>query len=176
MAKKTPDKVRHFCLLLYPDNETHKAIIDGLCADNASWILHDKDVNEDTGELKKPHVHAVLSFKNPRTESGVAKSLGLEQRFCQACNNLEKSLQYLIHANDKDKHQYDISNIMGDVGRVRKTLILRRDIDSDIIALFDWIDKNDSANMRTIFRWCVEHDCLYLYRKNNFMIRNYLQN
>jgi len=60
---------RKFVAVLYPEDPTHAEAIEKLKQGgyNFAAILHDKDVYEDgdhQGELKKPHWHIVLRFKN----------------------------------------------------------------------------------------------------------------
>ena len=82
---------------------------------SCAWALHDKDVYEQdapdgsyrTGDLKKPHVHFVCRFRNPRTFSGIAKELGVPVNTIRRCNDLYAAYVYLWHGDTPDKYQYD---------------------------------------------------------------------
>lgn len=88
-------------------------------------IRHDKDVFEsDTeqhkaGEQKKVHWHYIIRWeKAPRTSSGVAKELGIEQRFVMPVyggdntrTGLKASLLYLTHTDELEKYQYDFPRL-----------------------------------------------------------------
>lgn len=82
------------------------------------YILHDHDCKED-GELKEPHYHVLLDIYNANSESGIKKwfawcadengsrvntlvELGEDRKYL--CD-------YLTHANDKEKYQYDEKDI-----------------------------------------------------------------
>lgn len=160
-------------LLLYPDNDVHASVIDKLPMYNSTWIKHDQDVDSD-GVRKKDHVHAVVSFSNPRSVSGVCKEFALDERWCQLVRNESSSLRYLLHADDDDKFQYPIDNVCGNVDRLRKTLILRRDPLEVLSTIFTYIDENFNANMRTVAKFCIENDCLDVYISKNMVIKNYL--
>lgn len=71
------------------------------------FIIHDKDINEDTWEPKKKHFHAVLTFDNATTIWAVAKGLHVEPQFVEKIRTTTKSAQlYLVHRNDDKKYQY----------------------------------------------------------------------
>ena len=73
-------------------------------------ILHDSDIKDD-GELKTPHYHIVISFKNGfRTRcSTILNLFDDDTRLCisiQLCVNLYSSIRYLIHLDNETKFQY----------------------------------------------------------------------
>lgn len=77
-----------------------------------SYIVHDKDVYEN-GLLKDKHIHVVCEMKNCRQR--LITILSMISSFCglapisisiQKTQCTEGALQYLIHKNDTDKHQY----------------------------------------------------------------------
>lgn len=104
---------RVFFLLLYPDNPTH---LDALGRVQRTYeyvsIRHDKDA-ADGGGFKKPHYHVFLKFKNAKWNTAVADDLGLEPRFIEEIRSEKAALQYLLHANEENKHHYDISELEG---------------------------------------------------------------
>lgn len=106
---------RKFCLLLYPDCAEHVQALEKIKASyDYACILHDKDVLEDTGEVKKAHWHVVLiSGKNAIWSSALSKELGLDGNYIQQCRNIDRALEYLIHFNEEEKHQYSIEEVTG---------------------------------------------------------------
>ena len=73
-----------------------------------SWciITHDKDVLP-SGEPKKPHFHAVLTFTNSKTLDSIAKEIGVQPQYVNKIRTTTKSAQlYLIHRNNPEKYQY----------------------------------------------------------------------
>jgi len=71
---------------------------------NYAYITHNKDEN------KKPHIHLILEYENARTFDSLQKKF--ETWHIEPCKSLVLSLQYLTHKNDKNKEQYEPSEIV----------------------------------------------------------------
>lgn len=108
---------RSFLGILYPDSETYDC--DEVLAlirdtfERSAWCLHDLDVTEE-GELKKPHYHWVGQFSNPRFLDAVASSLSLPSNTIEPVKKFKAAIRYLIHVDNEDKYQYDMSAIDSD--------------------------------------------------------------
>jgi len=76
-----------------------------------AWILHDKDVDKETGELKDPHYHIFLEFPNARYITGLANELNIEANMLEVVRNKSRLLRYFLHKDSPEKHQYEISEI-----------------------------------------------------------------
>lgn len=101
------------CLLLYLEDSSHKKALDYIKLNyDYAYIVHDKDYNEQ-GEIKKSHVHVVVSFKNAKWNTAFAEEINLSENYIQSIRNYENCLEYLIHYNDTDKYQYDIEEVSG---------------------------------------------------------------
>lgn len=176
MAECVKSKFRHFMCLLYPDDTlcNHKNVIESLHLYNSVWILHNQDL-DDNGNLKKEHIHAILSFVNPRYLSAVSNELGLDERWIEPIRDVRASMAYLLHLNDSTKHTYSIDECHGNVDSLRKTLILRRDVKDSLVEIFSHIDNSVNPTMRTTFRYCVENDLTDVYVSHNLIIKNYLR-
>lgn len=120
--------------VLYP--ESQQPAIDYIQANwPCAWALHDKDTHTEQefldygkhhdgncpdwqiGDLKKPHYHFVVKFKNARYITGVAKEIRkyseINDAAIKKCYNLYKAYVYLWHQNDPDKFQYDPEQVVG---------------------------------------------------------------
>lgn len=128
---------RNWDLILYPlEDETHKKALEYIEEHyNYAYINHNKDINEETGELKKDHTHVVITFKNPKFRNSLALELGISPNYMQKCNKLEKSLMYLIHYNNEDKFQYDISEVFGPLKPKLERLIINKDKSEEEIVM-----------------------------------------
>lgn len=80
-------------------------------------VVHDKDVSYGT-KLVEPHVHGYIDFPKQIDLSRVASVLGLERERIETPKSKGgraytriNALAYLIHAKDKDKHQYPASDV-----------------------------------------------------------------
>lgn len=129
-----PEKFRDrkFIAVLYPEDPTHAECIERLKTGgyNFAAILHDKDVYEDgenKGELKKPHWHLVLRFKNAVWNTAVAKELGITPNYLEACKDFDNSLVYLVHYHNPEKAQYDFESVFGPLKNKLATLLADTD-------------------------------------------------
>lgn len=146
MSKKEKKyRSRKFCLLLYPnEDKTHRKALDYIKLNyDYAYIEHNQDKNE-KGEVKKSHVHVVLSFPNAKWNSSVAEELGITPNYLEKCRDFEKALDYLIHYNDLDKHQYDIEEVQGNLKRELKKRILNdgKDENQKAYELLDYIENS----------------------------------
>ncbi|MCC9693305.1 plasmid replication protein, partial [Streptococcus agalactiae] len=80
-------------------------------------VVHDKDISYGT-KLVEPHVHAYIDYPKRMDLSKVASALGLERERIETPKSKGgraytriNALAYLIHAKDKDKYQYPVSNV-----------------------------------------------------------------
>lgn len=135
---------RKFAAVLYPEDETHAACIEKLkcCGYNFVALLHDKDVYEDgdqKGQLKKPHWHVVIKFKNAVWNTSVAKELGIEPNYLQQCKNLDGAILYLVHYGHDDKHQYDHEAAFGPLAIKLASLLADDDESTRAMNIYDII-------------------------------------
>ena len=81
-----------------------------------AFILHDKDINE-CGELVREHYHLIVCLKNPYSKTtlinDISSKLLINKVIVQSrlIKDFVKSVQYLLHKNDKEKYQYDLLDI-----------------------------------------------------------------
>lgn len=80
-------------------------------------VVHDKDISYGT-KLVEPHVHGYIDFPKRIDLSKVAGALGLERERIETPKSRGgraytriNALAYLIHAKDKDKYQYPVSDV-----------------------------------------------------------------
>lgn len=119
-------RYRDFCFVGYPESFPIDWI-DRLNKFNLEWAfcLHNRDC-DDNGEVKKEHVHGIIHFDGKKSKeqvsaifimSGVAPGIaGYKDgtsniNLVVPCHNKRGSVRYLIHYDDKDKFQYQKSDI-----------------------------------------------------------------
>lgn len=103
---------RTWMLLLYEDDPSHKAVLDGRLAEldwNYAGRIHDKD------DGVKPHHHVVVLFKDGRKNTDIANDLCIDKRFLRAWDRKKKALRYLCHRDNPEKFQYSTDGIYGTV-------------------------------------------------------------
>ncbi len=114
-------KVRH---VMYTQRLSHlpfnnmdelvETIETKLKAQKYGVILHDKDIDENKKTIES-HVHAMISFKNPRSVGNIAKLLKDKPQYVEAWKgNYKNGYSYLIHQTKEamDKHQYDPKEVI----------------------------------------------------------------
>lgn len=130
----SPDLTTSLCEIYSThDHLTEERIIEVLekykSIDKYVYILHDKDVYTEeeinnnpnntgkVGEFKKPHWHVYIHMTSSRTLYDIGKWFGVEWNYVTPPRDTKKSDQftnmvaYAVHADKKDKYQYDISEV-----------------------------------------------------------------
>ena len=137
---------RKFVAVLYPEDDSHVECIAKLNAGgyNFAAILHDQDVYEDgehKGELKKPHWHVVLRFKNAVWNTAIAKELGITPNYLEACKDVDAALLYLVHYNNTDKAQYEYEAVFGPMKVKLASLLADTDQGTRALNVIEIIEK-----------------------------------
>lgn len=161
MAEKT--RCRTFDLLLYDEDETHKACLEKLASGyKYIAILHDKDRWTDeenlpegvqVGDLKKAHWHVIIRFPQGRWDTAVSKELGIAINYIQKCVSYEGSLLYLVHHGLPHKYQYSIDECKGTLIKdLEKALDTEYDIDEKINDVLEILDDKEFWTMRAFIQ------------------------
>lgn len=117
---------------------------------NYAYILHDKDIYDDTlidddghvvhtkGDIKKPHYHILVDFYNACSVNACSKLFITETDNPKvvAINDMVASYRYLTHKDDKNQYQYSSTAIVSsDINYYEKMTIMGAKKDSDNIAV-----------------------------------------
>ncbi len=170
-------KTKNYALLLYMEDETHKNALNYI-KENYEYvcITHDRDIDKETGELKKEHVHVVVRFENERFKKPVAKEFGITENRLQRVRNLRGALLYLIHKNDNTKTQYKIENLVGTPKMLEKFEKYNRDAKSEtekIIEIIKYIESRDGmVTARKLTRYCLNNGLWSELRRSYSIIKD----
>lgn len=144
-----PEKFRDrkFVAVLYPEDPSHVECIDKLLSGgyNFAGILHNQDVYEDgehEGELKKPHWHIVLRFKNAVWNTAIAKELGITPNYLEACKDVDSALLYLVHYGNEKKAQYEYESVFGPLKLKLATLLADTDEGTRVLNIVEIIENS----------------------------------
>ena len=164
--KKSTAKHRVFFIELYPDTSTYdcqEALKVIQSFDEFAYILHDKDINSETGELKKPHYHCVVRVKPCTLDCLLNKFDNLPSNFVQYNHDFKFCIRYLIHLDDSSKYQYSSSEIVTNV----------TDINSYLRTNSEWEIVNELVHKRVyggtwyqVFKYSGENNCYDVFRRN----------
>ena len=152
-------RARNFNLILYEEDETHKKAIEYIKKNyDFAMILHDRDVDNITGEIKKPHYHFVIRFQNARWNTSLAEDLGITSNYIEESRSLKRSLLYLIHYYDEDKYQYSLEYIEGSLkGKLFEIIKNGEKTENEKMQeLLDYIDNSEQCiSIPQFIRYCV---------------------
>lgn len=151
MPEKTRghDRTRVWAAVVYPESapEDWRQKLDDYHIEWAESPLHNCDVNEATGEVKKAHWHIVMAFDGPKSYEQVAEILGpLNCPAPQKCHSMKGSVRYMAHLDNPEKHQYPPSQIVGHGG-------------FDVAQALEPSSAKRYEMIREMQAWCVETDC-----------------
>lgn len=160
---------RKFCMVLYPEDESHAKAVNRLINSgyNCAVILHDHDtwsadepkfdpIKHKDGELKKPHWHIVLKFQNPKWNTGLADELGISPNYIERCSNMDSALLYLVHAQFPEKFQYDVECVLGNLKTTLCKLLLDEDEGSRVLRIVEMIDSSPAPTYKEILIKCCK--------------------
>lgn len=181
-SSNVPLQSKLFLLELYTEWNDFNKIIDKIklhCTYYA-YIIHDKDINNDTGEVKKSHCHLICEFSKKRTCKGVhnlINSLSLELRFIDIVTNENSMTRYFLHLDDKDKYQYqDFEIISNDYDRVSRNLLLSIPKNIQANLLFDYIDSYpEKLTTYKLRKYAFENNLIEGFNAFYSQLRDYKQ-
>lgn len=110
-------RYRNWVGVLYPDSSP----VDWLERLKALRVkafvspLHDRDLKNDDGEVKKPHYHILLMYDSVKSELQVVEdftSFGAVPYLVQYVHSLSGMARYLCHLDDSDKYRYSADEVL----------------------------------------------------------------
>lgn len=169
------ERSRLWNVLLYPDDESH---VTALAFIRATYhyvaICHDKDVNPETGDLKKPHYHVIIKFCQARWNSSIAEELGITPNYMQKTGSWDNSARYLLHDGVDEKYQYDKSELEGPLAPA-VVKILENDIeDVRVKNLLSLIDGAGFLSMTALIYLACDNGLYGELRRLGYMVRDVL--
>lgn len=108
----------HFSIILY--KFPTKDLLLMLGVKEYAFIEHQFDINEN-GDLKKEHYHLYVNLHKKKTYGGVYEIIN---KWCENCTqpqlitditNVPLFIRYLVHKDDLDKYQYEITDIFSNM-------------------------------------------------------------
>lgn len=160
---------------LYPDatNYDCESVLQSLDLAFTHWayITHDKDVNEETGELKKAHIHVVGhrltadGKDSPCSKMTVANALGIPENYIEPCKSEAAMIRYLVHADNPEKFQYERKDINANFSLEK----FFKDRSADSRRIAEYIIERRPSTVTEVVMWAYEQN-LYGALRNGFAI------
>lgn len=175
-------RVRNYLGIIYEDDENFDKQYFNLSQEKESiWIRHDKDINEETGELKKPHYHFLIQLKNACTLSSMAKRLEVNENFLEYVKNVNSSLKYLIHYKDDNKFNYNPEEVQSNSEKLKRRfldLVSKDTPETDkVVAIYEFIQSQSGyIDANILFKYAVKNNIWDAYRRNYAIIKDLVNN
>lgn len=158
--KPKDERTRNWTILVYEDSapENWRDVIAGLHVPAYISPYHDKDKRAN-GEDKKPHWHVVLCFKGKKSVAQIQaisdqlSGVKVDWEHC-AVGDLPGMVRYLIHFDDADKAQYDMSEIQTFAGAdVLAHFAEAADVDEAVGEMMDWLCEQGITSFAALSRY-----------------------
>lgn len=186
--------------ILYPENlaKNWRDIISSFGYAWALSPLHDHDIYESDkapdkngngghkkGDIKKPHFHGTIYFGRGTKKSVKQVSELLNQALTgdsyvlepQPSRDMQASIQYFVHMNDKGKYQYSKDDVQAFNGfNVAHYLNENGDIDKDLLEIYKLIDSDELFNFHELVVNVIENrpELFKTLNKKTYQINTYI--
>lgn len=163
LAVRKDKRGRNWWFVVYPESlpDNWLALLDDMHLPIFVSPLHDKDKNAD-GEPKKPHYHIILMFDGNKSFDQILDiSQGkLHGTIPQRIDHLRGAVRYLIHADNPEKYQYDVKDIISlgcaDLdSAMQKSATVRH---YDLAAMRKYIRDNEIYSFAQFYDYCDEYN------------------
>lgn len=160
--EKKDARVRNWSFVLYPESapENWLELLKDEKISFAVSPIHDNDVNEGTGELKKAHFHVLICFEGKKSYEQV-KSITerLKAPIPERVNSTKGLIRYFVHRDNPDKAQYAINDIQVfgniDIMGAFKTATSRYEA---IKEMRQYCDDNEIIEFADLFDYCASNN------------------
>lgn len=156
-------KTRAYWFVVWPESVNITILFQVLRASGYAILispLHDRDIKDDTGELKKPHYHIIVRFPTARYLEPVRRLVGSWLFDADAMSSLVTehdatwfvkpvtdwpgAVRYLCHIDDDDKAKYPTNEVIS-FGFC------------DLSPLYAQSKADDVESYYSLIAWCRQH-------------------
>lgn len=137
-----------------------------------AYILHDKDIDKSSGEIKKPHYHVVLIFHQATHIKPILKLFNTS--VYETVKNINGCIQYLVHKGYDEKYQYSVEEVKSfnlNVEKIINSFTVNNDIESGLIMLFDYVAYCD--DIIELIEYAVKNHLYSILKSNYNIIKDY---
>lgn len=182
-AKRAGKRARAWTANVYPESAPQNwiEILREQLIECLISPLHDKDV-EEGGEIKKPHYHVVLSFKNPTTYQKACEvfeeinAVVPPEKTCRV-KDFRQMARYLCHLDQPNKHRYEMQDVVS-IGSIDYATLCMSAADEDEMLddIFQTMDDYCLDSYPAVVRFAKAHKPQWrtlVYRKYTRQISEY---
>lgn len=143
-----------------------------------AMILHNEDYytcNDDVEESqvglqKKAHFHVVFFWDNSYQLGYIAHKIGLPSNYLQVVKSRQGAIQYLIHKNNPEKHQYSISEILTNIEKIQTKYFSDDDCVMKASKILDFVTTYTGyLSVTDVAKWCVIENCWDEFRRGQHL-------
>lgn len=182
MNKKQSTRTRNWTFIVYPESapDNWKELLQKEFTPFAVSPLHNLDVNEGTGEIKKAHWHVLIKYKGVKTYEQVLKAIKpLNGSIPQPVANADGLIRYFVHRDNPEKAQYDIADIFSfmdvDIVSPFQTSTSRYDA---ISAMMDFVDEEEITEIKDLLQYARRENqewFRYLCDNSAYIVESYIK-
>lgn len=168
--------VRNVEFILYDIDEVYNGI--KVCEKNNfeyAFIFHDKDIKDDLSDFKKEHYHFQVYYSNQKQLEKWGELFNVPLTRVQKISNKQSAIRYLIHADNNDKYQYDISNINTNMEIIKYFDKLISNESNEIDLLISYIDYHKRhIAVKELINYVLDNNIWGTFRRNYSILKDLL--
>ena len=163
---KNEKRSNKWAFLIYQESspENYLEILESLRVPFVLSPWHDKDINSETGEIKKSHKHGALYFDSLKSYSQVSELISDKLNgpsHVEIVLSPKGMFNYFTHADNPDKTLYNVEDIESGCGFEIDKFLLEQNFDNFMNEVIDIIEENNFTEFEALVRYA---------RKNNYLL------
>lgn len=163
---KNEKRSNKWAFLMYQESspENYLEILESLRVPFVLSPWHDKDINSETGEVKKSHKHGALYFDSLKSYSQVSELISDKLNgpsHVEIVLSPKGMFNYFTHADNSDKTLYNVEDIESGCGFEIDKFLLEQNSDNFMNEVIDIIEENNFTEFEDLVRYA---------RKNNYLL------
>lgn len=163
---KNEKRSNKWAFLMYQESspENYLEILESLRVPFVLSPWHNKDINSETGEIKKSHKHGALYFDSLKSYSQVSELISDKLNgpsHVEIVLSPKGMFNYFTHADNPDKTLYNVEDIESGCGFEIDKFLLEQNSDNFMNEVIDIIEENNFTEFEDLVRYA---------RKNNYLL------
>ncbi|MGY3746584.1 replication protein [Vagococcus salmoninarum] len=163
---KNEKRSNKWAFLIYQESspKNYLEILESLRVPFVLSPWHDKDINSETGEIKKSHKHGALYFDSLKSYSQVSELISNKLNgpsHVEIVLSPKGMFNYFTHADNPDKTLYNVEDIESGCGFEIEKFLLEQNSDNFMNEVIDIIEENNFTEFEDLVRYA---------RKNNYLL------
>ncbi|WP_284642052.1 replication protein [Paenibacillus silviterrae] len=167
MEKKKEQRSNKWAFIFYQESapENYLDILEEMQIPFVLSPWHDKDVNKETGEIKKAHKHGALYFDSLKSYSQVSEIISKKLNapsHVEVVMSPKGMYEYFTHAENPDKTHYRTEDIEGGCGFELEKFLIENSTGDFLNSVIDVIEENNFKEFDDLVMFARKNDYLLL--------------